>query len=107
MSTNSFASASLLVLSPFVNLLLSIILDITMLFHIGKQVTSTDKILKDKILIAWVHFPSLDEVWQYMLEILNQAPRLKVTENLMHNQVLLAENIGFKYKTVVMLLKRI
>lgn len=56
--------------------------------------------------IGGVLFPSLDEAWRYMLGISDQSQRLKVAEDVAHQQVLLAEKMGCKYQKMARLLRR-
>lgn len=65
-SADAFASAGFIVPSPSASPLLSIILDMTKPFHIGKPVTNADnttvtKIVKGIIWIVRVPFPTLDK----------------------------------------------
>lgn len=41
-----------------------------------------------------------------MLDILDLADQLEVAEDIMHQQVLADENIGYKYKTIAKLAKK-
>ena len=110
-SANSFTSIGLITLSLSTGPLLPIVLDITRPFYIKKLVTSTNnttitKILKDTIWIIGIRFSSLNKVWQYILGILDQFYQLEVAKDIVHQQVLSADNFDSKYKTIMRLLNK-
>ena len=103
-SAGSSLRAFLLSASP----LLLVVLDLTKPFYIGKSATSANlttvtKILKGTIWIAKILFLFLNKAWQYMLGILDFTQYLKVAEDVTYWQVLAAENIGYKYETMIKL----
>lgn len=111
-SIGFFASAGLFIFaSPFAGALMLIVLYMTKFFYIGKLITSANntiamKTTKSTIWVAGVPFPSVDKVWQYILGISDLVYQLKIIKDIMHQQVLLVENIGFKYKIIIRLLKK-
>lgn len=77
-SASFFTSVNFIFFLSSTGFLLPVLLDITMFFHIEKQVTNADnttatKTLKDIIWISGIFFPLLDKTWQYMLGIPDMA----------------------------------
>ena len=110
-SLGSSASAGLIVFPLSAGLLLPVVLDMTKPFYIRKPVTNADnttatKTLRGTIWITGVPFVSLNKAWQYMLGIPDLAYQLEIVKDVAHQQMLLVEIIGFKYKAMARLLKR-
>ncbi len=61
---------------------------------------------KATIWIGGVPFPSLEEVWEYMLGILDDDQQCKIVEDIAHQQVLSAEKMGYKHKDMAKLWHR-
>ena len=88
-----------------------IVQDMTTPFYIGKPLTAEDNTnakmyTKGTFWIGGVPFPSLDDAWQYMLRIPDDAQRLEVAEDVAHQHVLLAEKMGYEHLNMTALLKR-
>lgn len=87
--TNLSTFTNLIIFLLSACLLLSIIPDITKFFYIKKPIISADnttiiKIIKSTIWIVIVFFLSLNKVWQYILEILDQVYQLEVAKDILH-----------------------
>ena len=111
LSAGTFVFARLNIPSLSAGLLLFFISNMTKLFYIRKPVNNADNIttlktLKDTKLIAGIRFSSLDEAWQYMLGIPDPNHRLEVAEDVAHQQILSAENIGSEHKPMAKLFKK-
>ncbi len=68
---------------------LPVIQDMTKPFFIGKSVTALDNTtarmyIKATIWIGGVSFPSLDKVWEYMLEIPDDDQQREIAEDIAH-----------------------